>query len=538
MLVRTDCIPFSEIPHSSRLFLDFLAKSPNLKKFYPRTPYFREWIADEAAAISYDAGRRQSVAAVLERQNRAFGSSEKTLANLERLRAGAYTVVTGQQVGLFGGPLFAILKAISAVKVAAQATEMGIECVPVFWLASEDHDLAEVNHTAVIGSDGALHRLRTGASGPEDAPVAGVVFTDEIDSVIDEVANLVGPSPVTDILKESYRSGENFGSAFGKLFARIFADWGVILLDPKDDELHRIATPVLTAAVERADAINHQLLERGKALESAGYEEQVKVTPSSSLLFAFEDGRRLPIRHSNGIFSFGEFELSADEMKSRVTEHPERFSANVLLRPVMEDFLLPNLAYIGGAAEVAYFAQVGVVYQQILGRVTPVLPRYSATIVEPRQANLLRKYHLSFADLLHGSDHLAELLAARTLDQDLLRKFEEATAQIDASIKSLTGSLQQLDPTLVDAAEKAQAKMQYQLEQLQGRAARAQARRTDEISRHADLLSASLHPEKTLQEREVAGIYFVARHGLDFLHVLYNAVQTDCTGHHVLYLEP
>ena len=235
----------------------------------------------------------------------AFGSSEKTLANLDRLRAGAYTVVTGQQVGLFGGPLFAILKAISAVKVAAQATEMGIECVPVFWLASEDHDLAEVNHTAVIGSDGALHQLRTGASGPEDVPVASIVFTDEITSVIDEVANLVGPSPVTDILKESYRPGENFGSAFGKLFARIFADWGVILLDPKDDELHRIATPVFTAAVERADAINHELLERGKALESAGYEEQVKVTPKSSLLFAFEDGRRLPIRHSDGTFSFG-----------------------------------------------------------------------------------------------------------------------------------------------------------------------------------------------------------------------------------------
>ncbi len=414
--MRTDCIPFSEIPHSSRLFLDFLAKSPNLKTFYPRTPYFREWIASEAAAISYDKERRQAVAAVLERQNRNFGSSEKTLANLDRLRAGAYTVVTGQQVGLFGGPLFAILKAISAVKIAAESTAMGIDCVPVFWLASEDHDLAEVNHTAVIGSDGALHQLRTGASGPEDAPVASVVFTDEIDSVIEEVVNLVGPSPVTDILKESYRPGENFGSAFGKLFARIFGDWGVILLDPKDDELHRIAGPLFTASVERADAINHELLERGKALERAGYEEQVKVTPTSSLLFAFENGQRLPIRHSAGSFFFGDHEFSSVEMQSLVAEHPERFSANVLLRPVMEDFLLPNLAYIGGAAEVAYFAQVGVVYQQILGRVTPVLPRYSATIVEPRQANLLRKYQLSFTDLLHGSDHLSEVLAARTLD--------------------------------------------------------------------------------------------------------------------------
>ncbi len=536
--MRTDCIPFSEIPHTSRLFLDFLANSPNLKPFYPHSPHFRKWIAAEADTISYDKARRQVVTNVLERQNRAFGSSEKTLGNLDRLRAGAYTVVTGQQVGLFGGPLFAILKAISAVKIAAEATEMGINCVPVFWLATEDHDLAEINHTSVIGADGALHQLRTAASGEEDAPVGSITFGDEITSVIDELTTLIGPSPVTDILKESYRPGEDFGSAFGKLFARIFAEWGVILLDPKDDELHQIARSVFTAAVERADAINHELLERGKALERAGYEEQVKVTPNSSLLFAFENGQRLPIRHHDGTFFYGKHEFSADQMKSKVAEHPERFSANVLLRPVMEDFLLPNLAYIGGAAEVAYFAQVGVVYQQILGRVTPALPRYSATIVEPRQANLLRKYHLSFTDLLHGSDHLSEVLAARTLDQELIREFENATAQVDASMKRIGENLQQLDPTLVDAAEKAQAKMQYQIEQLQGRAARAQARRTEEIKRHAELLSATLHPEKTLQEREVAGIYFVARHGLDFLHVLYNAVQTDCTGHHVLYLEP
>ncbi len=536
--MRADCIPFSEIPHTSHFFLDFLADSPNIKQFYPRGPHFREWIAAEASSISHDPARGKAVADVLERQNRSFGSSQKTLANLDRLRNGAYTVVTGQQVGLFGGPLFAILKAISAVKIAAEVTQMGIDCVPVFWLATEDHDLAEINHTSVIGSDGALHELRTQASGQEDAPVGNINFVDEITSVTDEYLSILGPSPVGEILKESYRPGENFGSAFGKLFARVFAEWGVILLDPKDDELHRIAKPVFVAAVEGADRINRELLERGKAIEAAGYEEQVKVTPASTLLFAFEDGQRLPIRDSGGKFHFAGHELSLDELKARVDEHPERFSANVLLRPVMEDFLLPNLAYIGGPAEVAYFAQVAVVYNSILGRVTPVLPRYSATVVEPRQANLLRKYQLSFADLVRGSDRLSELLAAHTLDPHMVRKFEDAAAQVNSAMQSVISTLQQLDPTLVDAAEKAQAKMQYQIEQLQGRAARAQARRTEEITRHAELLSSSLYPNKTLQEREVAGIYFVARHGLDFLHVLYNAVQTDCTGHHVLYLEP
>lgn len=535
--MRADCIPFSDIPHTSHLFLDFLANSPKLKNFYPRTAFFREWITAEPARVSYDDARRSAVAGILERQNRAFGSSAKTLQNLERLRRGAYAVVTGQQVGLFGGPLFAILKAISAVKIADQTTAMGVDCVPVFWLATEDHDLAEVNHAGIIGSDGELHHLRTSSAGVEEAPVANVAFAEDINSVVGEFANLVGPSTITEILQQSYAAGENFGSAFGKLFARLFADWGVILLDPNDAELHKVAAPVFAAAVEKSSAINEALLARGKEIEAAGYEEQVKVTPASTLLFAFHQGHRVSIRHAGENFNFDDQHLSPGELKAAVTEHPERFSANVLLRPVMQDFLLPNLAYIGGAAEISYFAQVAVVYENILGRVTPVLPRYSATIVEPRQANLLRKYQLDFRDLLHGTEHLAELLATRTLDHDLIRKFEEATVHVKVSMKDIAEGLQRLDPTLVDAAEKAQAKMQYQIEQLQGRVARAQARRTEEIQRHAELLSSALYPEKTLQEREVAGIYYVARHGLDFLRVLYNAVQPDCTGHHVLYLE-
>jgi len=535
--VRTDCVPFSEIPHTSRIFLDYLAHSPTVQNFYPRSPFFRDWVKAEAAEIHPNRERCAAVAASLERQNRDFGSSENARRNIDRLRRGAFTVVTGQQVGLFGGPLFSILKAISAVKTAAEITAMGIDCVPVFWLASEDHDLAEVNHNAVIGSNGTLHELRTEARGKEDSPVGDVIFTDEINVAIETFAAQLGPSPVLDFLRESYRPGENFASGFGKLFARLFAEWGVILLDPRDADLHRIANPVFVGAVTHADEINRDLLARGRELQAAGYEEQVKVTPSSSLLFCFESGQRVPIRRAGGRFTIADREISPDKLATDVAAHPEHFSANVLLRPIMQDFLLPNLAYIGGAAEIAYFAQIAVVYRHLLGRITPVLPRYSATIVESRQATLLKKYAISFTELLRGSDNPAELLASRVLDPNLIAKFERASSQIDSAMKSVTSALQQLDPTLVDSAEKAQAKMLYQIEQLQGRAARAQARRTEDIQRHAELLSSSLFPHKTLQEREIAGIYFLARHGLELLHTLYGAVQTDCNGHHVLYLE-
>ena len=146
--MKAQCLPFQQIPHSSRLFLDYLSYTPSVRGMYPRSPIFSEWVNDEAVHVVYDAARRRKVGEILERQNRAWGASAKTLANIERLRQGALTAVTGQQVGLFGGPMFSIFKALTAVRLAEKATAAGVDCVPVFWLATEDHDLAEVNHVA------------------------------------------------------------------------------------------------------------------------------------------------------------------------------------------------------------------------------------------------------------------------------------------------------------------------------------------------------------------------------------------------------
>ena len=145
--MKAHCLPFSQIPHTSRLFIDFLTYSPKVKPFYPRSPHIAEWLKQEASKISYDSARRERVTAILERQNNSWNASPQTLANLDRLRNGASVVVTGQQVGLFGGPMFAIYKALTAVKLAEEATAAGVDTVPVFWLATYDHDLAEVNFT-------------------------------------------------------------------------------------------------------------------------------------------------------------------------------------------------------------------------------------------------------------------------------------------------------------------------------------------------------------------------------------------------------
>jgi len=537
--VKSECLPFSQIPHTTRLFADFLSDHSKVQQFYPRSAYFNQWFKDEASRLTYAPERRERVSAVLERQNRSWGASQKALENIARLRAGASAVVTGQQVGLLGGPLFSIFKALTAVKLADHATESGVDCVPVFWLATEDHDLEEINQISIPRPDASFQDLTTPTQGLPDAPVGTVRFGSEIQAVVEAAAELLGPSEITDFLREAYRPEETFGTAFARLFARLFADSGVILLDATDPEFHQIAEPIYRAAIERSTELDEALLDRGKALEAAGYHQQVKVTPSSTLLFTLRNGARMPVhRRANGNgpadFLIGEERISQAELLGQLASSPHDFSGNALLRPVIQDYLLPTLAYAGGSAEVAYFAQAGVVYEALLGRVTPIIPRFSATIVEPKPKAFLERYGLRLVDLFQGPEALRELIASRTLPKELQAAFDQAQASLEKSLATIRDGLARLDSTLIDSAANAESKMLHQLDQLRAKAARAELRQSEVLTRKADLLSNLLYPSKALQEREIAGVYFVARYGAEFLRGVYDAIHPDCLDHQII----
>ena len=359
--------------------------------------------------------------------------------------------------------------------------------------------------------------------------------------IVDQAAILLGDSEATNFLRECYRTGDSLGTAFARLYARVFADWGVILLDASDPELARIAAPVYRAAIERAEELSTALLARGKELEAAGYHQQVKVTESSVLVFTEVNGVRTPIQR-RGTGAQSEFlvddheKLSPSEVIARIESHPEQFSPNVLLRPVVEDYLLPTLAYTGGAAETAYFGQAGVVYEHLVGRVTPVVPRFSATIVEPKTQRLLEKHGIGIKDVFDSPEALRQKIAALSLPKDLQAAFEDAKQAFDSSFSALKEKLEKLDRTLVDAAETSCSKMQHQLEKLHAQAARAEAQKSELVSRHVANLSQALYPEKGLQERGIGGIYFLARYGGVLLHQLYESMHSDCHDHQILEL--
>ena len=531
--MKSHCFPFRQIPHSTPLFLDYLDRTQSVQQFYPRSARFLEWAKEESTRVDYPAERRARIADILERQNRDFGASSKTLANIDAFRSGALAVVTGQQVGLFGGPAFSLYKALSAIKLANEAHKLGIPCIPIFWLATEDHDLEEVNQARIPGADGQLERFTAAAAQVvEDSPVGGIAFGQDVAELVERARHLLGDSEASQLLAECYRPGETFGSAFAKLFARLFSDDGVVVLDAADPALDEIAAPLYRQVVEHAPELTRALIERDAQLQAAGYHQQVRITETSTPLFLLHNGSRIPVHaESAETFAAGDQKVSKRELAAL---DPQSFSPNVLLRPVTEDYLLPTLAYVGGAAEVAYFAQAGALYEALVGRVTPIISRFSASIIEPKSQALLDKYKLSFADLFRGPESLRETIGSHLLDASMQTSFDDAAAAVERSMGAVRKSLEHLDKTLVESANNAESKMLYQLTNLRSRAARAELRQSEVAERHAALVSNALYPDKTLQEREFAGIYLLAKHGRELLNDLLSTIHPDCVDHQLI----
>src|SRR4051812_24445340 len=241
--MKAECIPFDKIPHTSKLFQDFVGGSAT--RFYPRSINFKDWVAGAAREMKFDPARREAIAKILRSQNTAWGASPKTLENIERLNQGAHVVVTGQQVALFGGPLFSILKAITAIKLAEEARQKGVDAVPIFWLATEDHDFAEVSHVNLLRTGAAsIQSVGVTAGGVEGAPVGARPLHEDVAAAVSAASDALGDSEISALLQKFYRPGQDLGSAMGNLFARLFAEHGLILLDPSGADAHRLAAPV------------------------------------------------------------------------------------------------------------------------------------------------------------------------------------------------------------------------------------------------------------------------------------------------------
>jgi uncharacterized protein YllA (UPF0747 family) len=262
----------------------------------------------------------------------------------------------------------------------------------------------------------------------------------------------------------------------------------------------------------------------------------VKVTERSTLLFLNVDGQRMPVRQRGAGFAAGRTSFSAAELLDLIERTPEAFSANVLLRPVVQDALLPTAAYVGGPSEIAYLAQAEVVYRQLLGGMPAVLPRASFTLIEPHVARLLKKYGLELRDVLRGRQHLRGKLERQFLPKALARRFDAGERTIRRLLAGLRRPVGKLDPTLLGALETAERKMLYQFLRLRAKVGRAQNFRTGVLDAHERQLTDALYPHRGLQERTLCFLPLLARHGPGLLAELAERAEIGATQHQVLFL--
>jgi bacillithiol biosynthesis cysteine-adding enzyme BshC len=545
--MQHNSIPATRVPKSSALLADYLDHYERVAAFYGGNPRDLGSLRALAEGLNRSDERRRKVAEILLRQNQALGCGPETVRNIERLaQAGTLAVVTGQQTGFFSGPAFTLYKALTAVKLAECLRQQELAAVPVFWLASEDHDLEEVARANVL--DDADEVVALGDAGERPAPQSSVGYvklSSGVASALERLELLLPPGESRDRLLSDlgacYQTGATWAGAFGRFMTRLFSRWGVVLLDPLDEAIHRLSAPVYLGAIARADELRRALRERSLALIKAGYHAQVHVGDDSTLVFMQHEGCRLPLHHRDGQGEKGYFltddeDLSLAELREKVQAEPLTFSANVLLRPAVQDCLLPTIAYVAGPSELAYFGQAQVLYQAF-GRPMPVIfPRAAFTLLDARARRLMEKYRLSLEDVWQGVGHLGQKIGAAGLADGWTERFEQYEQELNLIMERLRADIEALDPTLLDALRHTEEKIKYQVERLKGKMTRAALGRSELLRRHEEILLRYLTPERNLQERVVSGAYFLGRAGYQLLDRLLERIDLKSFDHQLFEL--
>lgn len=542
--MRVSDVPFADLPGQSRLFLDYLSDPASLRPFYPNAVPEPHEVSDLVPQVieRYSTKRDVLCDALLEINAEA---GEASLANIIKLRqADCVAVVTGQQAGLFTGPLYTIYKALSAVRMAADLTDRGIKAVPVFWVATEDHDLAEVSSTFVLnGSAGVDEIIYEGDLQASGRPVGNVVFGDDIGELSDRLFAAMGPTEFTAVIRTSvssaYQSGASFGEAFIRLMAEVLKDTGMVFIDPMHPKVKELGSPLLISAIEKAEELTGALLERNAELRNAGYEPQVLIEPDHFPLFWIaDDGRRLALRRDGEGFRVkGERKrFTTEELKAIGLDEPTRFSPAVMLRPVVQDFLLPTACYFGGGAEVAYFAQTAEVYRVLDRPVTPVFHRQSFTVVEPRARRAFEHLGLKFMDVFRGIDAITLKTAQKFDEKGLEARFDEAQTSVNAELDRLYKLLVSIDKTLAESLSKRGKKIAYHISALRKKALLASLRKDETTERRIAALFNGLMPGGVLQERKLNVLYFLNKYGPKFIDWIYDATDVNCKQHRIVEL--
>ena len=439
-------------------------------------------------------------------------------AELDALAGHAAVVATGQQIGLFLGPLYAFYKAASAIAVArAIEAESGVRCVPLFWLQTEDHDFAEIRSCVVAGRDGEPVRLALPDDGEGRASVAYRTLPPEVTPLLDRLNAVLDSGPAAEetlaLLRVHYQPGRTMAAAFASVLATVFAEEGLLIFNPRDPRVAELAAPIYRTCIDDCVVIERQLHDRRDALAAAGFKEQVAVRERGALAFFHRDGEAGPrFRIQRKLANTGEVSwtlagsaeaVSHEELLGTLAREPLRFSTSALLRPIVQDILLPTVAYVGGPGEINYFAQLPPLYAHF-GQTPPLLvPRARFRCVDARARRWLNQLGITAADLSAPPDELRARLStplpSGAADPKELRALVDR--QIVPAVDQIATAVSATSVQLQRPARRTRASVAHALGRLLDRYARTLVERDEVTLGRIHRLELALAPDGVPQER-------------------------------------
>ncbi len=544
-------IAYDNLPGYNNLFNSYINDISFIHEFFNQ--YFdiegiKRVIQDKSSTYNQGRVSREIIYNILINQNKIFNSQNSTFKNIELLKShNTFAIVTGQQAGLFTGPLYTIYKAINAIKLSNYLNEeiKDVNFVPIFWIESDDHDFLEINNINIIDKNNSKTSIKYFGTDIEQdkylSPISSILLERNINDLIKETKDKLPESEfkqqLFDYIERSYIEGISFPVAFARFFNFVLQDRGLIFFSPSDSEVKNLLIPIFEKELNNFPQSCKSVIDSSAKLESQGYEPQVK--PKSINLFYNLKNCRYAIEPADNMFSLknSRKKLLKEELFDDLYKYPENFSPNVILRPICQDFLIPTAIYVAGPSEVSYFAQLKGVYNFFNITMPVIYPRSSLTLIDNKIRSLLTKYELSEKDLF-DSDNLKKKIFNTLGEIYSFNFFNDFIDDLNALFYKYSKRLEEVDKNLKEFFNKKNDKYLNNLEVLKKKFLESLERQNANVSNRIELIQNFIIPDGKLQERFYNITFLLNRHGLELIDFLFRNINIEIFKHQVIEIEP
>lgn len=544
-------IPYSSLPSYSELFLSYINNFEGLKEFFEfdyrsDEDIFKCIESKKGSYLSDGKFSRNNICDLLRDQNEKFSSGEKTFENIKQLNSSnAFAIVTGQQLGFLTGPYYTILKAINTLQLADRLNKKftDYKFIPVFWLEADDHDFLEINNVNVITKNNELKKISYFEKGEELEkylkPSGNIIIDEYIDNFISEIEESYNKSDFSNDLltniKSSYQAGVDIKTAFAKYLNAVLFNKGLVFIDPSDSRIKNLLKPVFKKELDSAPEVCEKVITTSVELEKK-YTVQVK--PKAINLFHIHEGNRYLLEpRDNDVYALkhSRTKFSKDELYSILESNPEKFSWNVVTRPICEDYLLPTVAYIAGPSEVSYFGQFKEVYNFFDITMPVIYPRTSVTIIENRVKDFMEKYGVRFNELF-DENNLSKKILKTISDVNAEEVFTDLKEELTGLFYTYEKELSRIDKVQTENFSKRNRQFLESLDVAKEKFHNTQIKQNETVSNQLSKVRLYVYPDDTLQERVLNITYFLNKYGTDLIEKLITEIKIDKFEHQLIYL--